>query len=170
MDDRARPSSAEQLAAQAAAVGARARGAIPRPSRARCGPTGSGSAGIVGSYREAAGITDPAQAIGPVPSGQAHLAEAFRASVRALQLPDDAALLKAMGQGELEARGRRARPGHGPGPGRRPGRDRRAGGRAARTPRSAPTSPAATGTLRPQAEAEARGPGRRRGPGPARRG
>ena len=35
-------------------------------------------AGIVESYREAAGITDPAQAIGPVPSGQAQLREAFR--------------------------------------------------------------------------------------------
>ena len=60
-------------------------------------------AGLVGSYRELAGITDPAQAIGPVPSGQPELAEMFHASVRALQLPDDEALLKAMGQGELEA-------------------------------------------------------------------
>jgi conjugative relaxase-like TrwC/TraI family protein len=60
-------------------------------------------AGIVGSYREAAGITDPAQAIGPVPSGQAQLREAFHASVVALELPDDQALLRAMGRGELEA-------------------------------------------------------------------
>lgn len=60
-------------------------------------------AGLVASYREAAGITDPRQATGPVPAGKAHLAEAFRASVRALQLPDEAALLKAMGRGELEA-------------------------------------------------------------------
>src|SRR5205807_3482466 len=55
------------------------------------------------AYREAAGITDPAQAIGPVPSGQAQLREAFHASVVALELPDDQALLRAMGQGELEA-------------------------------------------------------------------
>ena len=60
-------------------------------------------ASIVESYREAAGITDLKQAIGPVPAGKAHLAEAFHASVRALRLPDEAALLKAMGQGELEA-------------------------------------------------------------------
>ena len=60
-------------------------------------------AGLVGYYREIAGVTDPAQAIGPVPSGQADLAELFRASVRALQLPDEAALLKAMNQGQLEA-------------------------------------------------------------------
>ena len=61
-------------------------------------------AGIVASYREAAGITDPRQAIGPVPAGKAHLAEAFRAGVRALALPDEAALLKAMNRGQLEAR------------------------------------------------------------------
>jgi hypothetical protein len=61
-------------------------------------------AAIVESYREAAGITDPEQATGPVPSGKAHLAEAFRASVRALRLPDEAALLRAMNRGQLEAR------------------------------------------------------------------
>jgi conjugative relaxase-like TrwC/TraI family protein len=61
-------------------------------------------AGIVESYREAAGITDPGQAIGPVPSGQAQLREAFRAAVVALQLPDNEALLRAMGRGELEAK------------------------------------------------------------------
>ena len=55
------------------------------------------------SYREAAGITDPQQAIGPVPAGKAHLGEAFHASVRALELADEAALLKAMNQGQLEA-------------------------------------------------------------------
>jgi conjugative relaxase-like TrwC/TraI family protein len=60
-------------------------------------------AALVESYREAAGITDPRQAIGPVPAGKAHLAEAFRASVRALELRDDAALLKAMNRGQLEA-------------------------------------------------------------------
>ena len=105
-------------------------------------------AAIVESYREAAGITDPAQAIGPVPSGQAQLREAFHASVVALELPDDQALLRAMGRGELEAQVSRATSGprpwrramsaprsaradrrcktrHGPGaggPGSRPGR------------------------------------------------
>ena len=61
-------------------------------------------AAIVESYRETAGITDPAQAIGPVPSGIPQLREAFHASVVALELPDDQALLRAMGRGELEAR------------------------------------------------------------------
>jgi len=57
----------------------------------------------VESYREAAGITDPAQAIGPVPAGQAQLREAFHASVVALELPGEQALLRAMGRGQLEA-------------------------------------------------------------------
>jgi conjugative relaxase-like TrwC/TraI family protein len=61
-------------------------------------------AAVVQSYRELAGITDPAQAIGPAPARQAGTTEAFAASVRALELPDEAALLKAMGRGELEAR------------------------------------------------------------------
>jgi hypothetical protein len=60
-------------------------------------------AAVVESYREAAGITDPAQAIGPVPSGQAQLSEAFHASVLALELPGEQALLRAMGRGQLEA-------------------------------------------------------------------
>jgi len=61
-------------------------------------------AGIVGSYRESAGITDPQQAIGPVPANQAQLREAFHASVAALELPDEEALVRAMSRGELEAR------------------------------------------------------------------
>jgi conjugative relaxase-like TrwC/TraI family protein len=60
-------------------------------------------AGIVGSYRETAGITDPRQAVGPVPANQAQLREAFHASVVALALPDEEALIRAMSRGELEA-------------------------------------------------------------------
>ena len=60
-------------------------------------------AGVVASYREVAGITDPAQAVGPPPAGTAQVREAFRSAVTALALPDDAALLRAMGQGDLEA-------------------------------------------------------------------
>ena len=61
-------------------------------------------AGLVGAYREATGITDPKQAIGPVPAGQGVLREMFHASIRALELPDDRALMKAMGHEDLEAR------------------------------------------------------------------
>ena len=60
-------------------------------------------AAVVESYREAAAITDPAQAIGPVPAGQAQLREAFHAAVVALELPGEQALLRAMGRGQLEA-------------------------------------------------------------------
>ena len=60
-------------------------------------------AAVVESYREAAGITGPAQAIGPVPANQAQLREAFHASVVALELPGDQAQLRAMGRGQLEA-------------------------------------------------------------------
>ena len=61
-------------------------------------------AGLVGFYREAAGITDPKVAIGPVPAGKGILREMFSASVRALQLPDERALMAAMGNEDLEAR------------------------------------------------------------------
>ena len=61
-------------------------------------------AGLVGFYREVAGITDPQQAIGPVPTGQAAAREMFHASVQALELADEDAMLKAMGRGDLEAR------------------------------------------------------------------
>jgi conjugative relaxase-like TrwC/TraI family protein len=61
---------------------------------------------VVEGYRELAGITDPAVAIGPPPGRQAGMTEAFASSVRALELADDAAMVKAMGRGELEATGR----------------------------------------------------------------
>jgi conjugative relaxase-like TrwC/TraI family protein len=61
-------------------------------------------AGLVGAYRRAAGITDPQVAIGPVPTGQAVTRELFHASVRALELSDEKAMLAAMGRGDLEAR------------------------------------------------------------------
>ena len=50
------------------------------------------------------GITDPKVAIGPVPTGQAAAREMFHASVQALELADQDAMLKAMGRGDLEAR------------------------------------------------------------------
>ena len=61
-------------------------------------------AGLVGFYREAAGVTDPKVAIGPVPAGKGILREMFSASVRTLQLPDERALMAAMGNEDLEAR------------------------------------------------------------------
>ena len=60
-------------------------------------------AGLVASYREAAGIADPKQALGPMPA-TAEVREAWFASVRALEIESDEALAAAMTRGELEAR------------------------------------------------------------------
>ena len=124
-----------------------ARRAARRSGRSRHGafpraPGAGGAAGRLGeagrassaTYRELAGITDPAQAIGPV---------AVRAARPGRDVPRVRAGSPAARRGGLaegdgpgRARGRRgrARPGHGPGPGRRPGRDRPAGGRVGRRP------------------------------------
>ncbi len=59
---------------------------------------------MVAPYRESVGITDDKQAIGPMPLDRAEPREAWWASVRELELPDEAALMRAMGRGELEAR------------------------------------------------------------------
>ena len=128
-------------------------------------------AGIVGAYREAAGITDPRRRRSArPPSGKARQAGRRSASVRgALQLPDEAALLKAMGQGELEARRGRVRPRgcHGARPTSRP----RSGapGRGPRTPRPARHIAAGAGMPRLRPRRQAPGRRARRGTGPARR-
>ena len=154
MADQRQAELGRQLAAQAAGVGRAGVGRARQQEPGALRDDWQQRAGLVGHYREVAGITDPAQAIGPVPSAQPDLAEMFHASVRALQLPDEAALLKAMGQGELEAAvdehdraialapadvqaeidERRSRVGRRPGP--RPHRRRRPGRRGAgRRPR-----------------------------------
>ncbi|MBO0804543.1 MAG: relaxase domain-containing protein [Nocardiopsaceae bacterium] len=102
LDDR-QAALGEQLAADPPAWALEAWGTPPaEPGKLRDDWTRR--AALVQSYREAAGITDPAQAIGPPPSRQAGITEAFAASVRALELPDNAALMRAMGRGDLEAR------------------------------------------------------------------
>jgi hypothetical protein len=59
-------------------------------------------AGIAASYREAAGIDDPDVAIGPGPQGHPELAEAYAATLLALEIPDVDAQVRAMTRGELE--------------------------------------------------------------------
>jgi hypothetical protein len=59
-------------------------------------------AGIAASYREAAGIEDPDVAIGPAPQGHPELAEAYAATLLALEIPDVDAQVRAMTRGELE--------------------------------------------------------------------
>ena len=84
-----------QLAAQARGMGRCGPGAMPPAEPGPLRDDWERRAGLVGAYREAAGITNPEQAIGPVPSGKGILREMFDASIRALELPDDQALLQA---------------------------------------------------------------------------
>ena len=59
--------------------------------------------GLVASYREAAGHTDPEQAVGPAPVGQPVLREAYRASVAALEMAEEERA-RDLPQRDLEAR------------------------------------------------------------------
>ena len=61
------------------------------------------SVGLVASYREAAGHTDPEQAVGPAPVGQPVLREAYRASVAALEMAEEERA-RDLPQRDLEAR------------------------------------------------------------------
>jgi hypothetical protein len=101
--DRRQAELGEQLTAQPPRWALQAWG-VPPAEAGRLRDDWVQRAALVQFYRELAGITDPAVAIGPPPARQSGMSEAFAASVRALQLPDDAALLKAMSRGELEAR------------------------------------------------------------------
>jgi hypothetical protein len=62
-------------------------------------------AGIAAAYREAAGITDPSIAIGLSGyMGSPELETLRQAAIRALQIPDEEALIRAASIGDLEAR------------------------------------------------------------------
>ena len=62
-------------------------------------------AGAAAAYREAAGITDPGQAIAPGPHrGNPELDHLRQAAIRALELRDDTEIIRRMNHGELEAR------------------------------------------------------------------
>jgi hypothetical protein len=57
------------------------------------------------AYREAAGITDPEQGIGPEPHrGNPELDHMRRTAIRALEIRDETEITRGMTQGELEAR------------------------------------------------------------------
>ncbi len=61
-------------------------------------------AGAVAAYREAAGITDPEQAVAVEPhAGNPELETARRASLYALEIRDEAEVMAGMSRGELEA-------------------------------------------------------------------
>ena len=62
-------------------------------------------AAAAAAYREAAGITDPGQAIAPEPHrGNPELDHLRQAAIRALEIRDDTEILRGMTHGELEAR------------------------------------------------------------------
>ncbi len=62
-------------------------------------------AGAAATYREAAGITDPGQAIAPEPHhGNPELDHLRQAAIRALEIRDETEITRGMTNGELEAR------------------------------------------------------------------
>ena len=62
-------------------------------------------AAAAAAYREAAGITDPGQAIAPEPHrGNPELDHLRRAAIRALEIRDETEIIRGMTHGELEAR------------------------------------------------------------------
>jgi hypothetical protein len=62
-------------------------------------------AGAAAAYREAAGITDPQQSVSPGPHrGNPELEEMRQATIRALEIRDEADITPGIRQGELEAR------------------------------------------------------------------
>ena len=66
-------------------------------------------AAAAAAYREAAGITDPQQAVSLLPHRSSPELEGMRlAAIRALEIRDEAAIIRGMTRGELEARTRQA--------------------------------------------------------------
>ena len=62
-----------------------------------------GRVGSAASYREAAGITDPNQVIGPAPQGHPELGEAHASAASALEIGTEDQMVYAMTRAELEA-------------------------------------------------------------------
>ena len=61
-------------------------------------------AAVAAAYREAAGITDPGQAIAPEPHrGNPELDHMRQTAIRALEMRDEAEIMRCMTQGQLEA-------------------------------------------------------------------
>ena len=107
-------------------------------------------AGLAAAYREAAGITNPEQAVSPEPHrGNPELENMRQATITALEIRDEAAILRGLNRGELEARvlaGERAQASAPPDVSRHSaahcaGRSRRPTGNP-QTPKSSTTKPA----------------------------
>jgi len=78
-------------------------GASRRLGPGRCGRTGSAGPPSWSPTGKRPGSPTRRRRSARLPSGQAQLSEAFHASVLALELPGEQALLRAMGRGQLEA-------------------------------------------------------------------
>jgi hypothetical protein len=76
---------------------------LPPKERGRLRNDWLARAGQVASYREAAGHSDPEQAVGPYPARNPELAEAWKASARALEMPEEERA-RSLPRGALESR------------------------------------------------------------------
>ena len=114
LDDRAR-ALGERLAASPEPWLARHLGVLAPGASPALRADYAGRAGTAAAYREAAGITDPGQAVAPTPHrGNPELEAMRKAVLVALEIRDEADILRGLDRGELEARvlqGQRARAG-----------------------------------------------------------
>ena len=78
-------------------------GAFPAKGSAALQADWLARVGQAAVYREAAGITNPRQVVGPVPEGHPELAAAHAGTVRALEIRDPNQLVWAIPRAELEA-------------------------------------------------------------------
>ena len=82
------------------AAGHAGSGRVPRTARGV-----ARRAGAAAAYREAAGITDPDQAVSPAPHlNNPELEHLRAATIRALEIRDEADIIRGLSRGELEAR------------------------------------------------------------------
>jgi len=104
LDDRAR-ALGEQLAASPEPWLARQLGVLAPNASPALREEYARRAGAAAAYREAAGITDPDQAASPTPHLNNPELETLRgATIRALEIRDEAGILRGLSRGELEAR------------------------------------------------------------------
>ena len=112
LDDRAR-ALGERLAASPEPWLARQLGVLAPAASPALRAEYTRRAGIAAAYREAAGITNPGQAVSPEPHrGNPELEAMRKAVLAALEIRDEADILRGLDRGELEARalqGQRAR-------------------------------------------------------------
>ena len=104
LDDRAR-ALGEHLAASPEPWLARHLGVLALTASPALRAEYTRRAGLAAAYREAAGITNPGQAVAAVPQGGNPELEAMRKAVlAALEIRDEADILRGLDRGELEAR------------------------------------------------------------------